>query len=187
MFKKIQFSNIPSKRTGMIALISIIAILVSACGGSTVKPSAEAPAAAPTSAPAANSPASSDSNTQNACNLLSKEDVGKVLGQDVGDAVESGMGGVCTFTSKDLTFILTVSSTGGIKFMSETLAKLGDAAQVVPGLGDQAFYNSDSKTLFALKGDAVFLFNLNNSNYQFPENGQALQKALAEQLISNLS
>lgn len=171
----------------MIALISIIAILVSACGGSAAKLPAEAPAAVPTTASAANSPASSNSNTQNACDLLSKDDVGKILGQDVVDAVESGMGGVCTFTTKDLTFILTVSSTGGIKFMPETLAKLGDVAQVVTGLGDQAFYNLDSNTLFALKGDAVFLFNLHNSNYQYPEDGQAIQKTLAEQLISNLS
>ena len=186
MYKKSQFNN-QSKQIGIIAMICGIALLISACGGSAAVSPAAPPESAPTTAPEVNPPASSNPATQSACALLSKDSVSKVLGQDIVDATESGMGGICTYTTKDLTFILTVSSTGGAKFMPETLAKLGDLALVVPGLGDQAFFNLNTNTLFALKGDAVFLFNINNSNYQYPEDGQAKQKALAEVLISNLS
>lgn len=186
MYIKSQLFKNPSKRAGIIAMICGIALLASACSGSAAVSPAAPPESAPATAPEVNPPEDSNTSTQNACALLSKDDVSKVLGQDVVDAAESGMGGVCTYTTKDLTFILTVSFTGGAKFMPETLAKLGDLALVVPGLGDQAFFNLNTNSLFALKGDAFFLFNINNSNYQYPEDGQAKQKALAEQLISNM-
>jgi hypothetical protein len=186
MFNKLQFSHFQPKRTVVVALVLGIALLASACGGAVAKPANAAPSTAPAAAKEATPPASSKSAAADACALLSKDAVGKVLGQDVVDATGKGLGGVCTYTTKDLTVNLTVSSTGGIKFMSETLTQLGNLALVVPGLGDQAYFNLNSNTLFVLKGDAVYLFNINNSSYQYPEDGQAKQKALAEELLKSL-
>jgi hypothetical protein len=81
--------------------------------------------------------------------------------------------------------------TGGAKAMATQLQRLGDLAQVVPGLGDQAFYNTNSAVaspLFLLKGDAEYLFSMSDTTYQplDPAMVQATEKALAEQLLINL-
>jgi predicted small secreted protein len=149
---------------------------------------------APVTAVAANNSQSSGANSNpsgpDACTLLTKDDVSKVLGAPVDTATGSGLGGVCTYTSKNLKIDFTVAGhTGGAKAMATTLARLGDIALVVPGLGDQAFYNTDSANgLFVLKGDAEYLFNMSDVTYQplDPNVVQATEKALAVQLLSNL-
>jgi len=131
---------------------------------------------------------SSNTSSTGACTILTQADVAKALGLTVDTAVESGLGGVCTYTTTDLTIDLTVSHTGGIKYGQETLAKLGDLALVVPGLGDQAFINTNVNTLFVLKGDGAYLISVSDSSYKLTtEDLQALEKAIGEQLISNLS
>ena len=73
--------------------------------------------------------------------------------------------------------------------MATTLARLGNVAQVVPGLGDQAFFNTNSANgLFVLKGDAQYLFNMSDTTFQplDPAMVQATEKALAVQLLSKL-
>jgi hypothetical protein len=125
-----------------------------------------------------------------ACSVLTKDDVSKVLGKPVDTATGSGMGGVCTYTSMNLTIDFTIAGhTGGTKAMATTLARLGDIALVVPGLGDQAFYNTNSANgLFVLKSDAEYLFDMSDVNYQplDPAVVQATEKALAVQLLSKL-
>ena len=62
-------------------------------------------------------------------------------------------------------------------------------ALAVPGLGDQAYYNTNSASaLFVLKGDAEFLFSMSDLNYQPLDMAtvQTTEKALAEQTLSNL-
>ena len=113
--------------------------------------------------------------------------MGSVLGLTVDSATSSGLGGVCTYLASNLSFDLTVTNTGGIQFMQQTQAKLGDLALLVPGLGDQAFFNTNSATLFVLKGDAVYLFNISDTNYQLTQEAkQPLQKGLAGLLVSKL-
>jgi glycerol-3-phosphate dehydrogenase len=73
--------------------------------------------------------------------------------------------------------------------MNTTLANLGNLALVVPGLGDLAFYNTNSaNALFVLKGDAEFLFGMSDLNYQEldPAVVQATEKSLAVKLLGNL-
>lgn len=113
-----------------------------------------------------------------------------VLGAPVDSEVESSPGGMCTYTSKNLSIqFLIAGHTGGAKVMKTTLERLGDLALVVPGLGDQAFYNTNSaNTLFLLKGDAEYNFSISDVNYQplDPEVVKATEKALAEQLLGKL-
>ena len=136
------------------------------------------------------SPSTSDSSAVDACALLTKEDVSKVLGVPVLTAESSGLGGLCTYKTEKLEILfLTAGNTGGIKAMNTTQSRLGDLALVVPGLGDLAFYNTNSaNALLLLKGDAEYNFNISDLNYQplDPAYVQATEKALAEQLLSIL-
>ena len=125
----------------------------------TQAPSGAEVADAPTQTAAA--PAS-NTNAAGACTILTQADVAKALGLTIDSAVESGLGGTCTYSTTDLTIELTFSHTGGIKSVQTTLANLGDLAVLVPGLGDQAFINTNVNTLFVLKGDAIYLISVND-------------------------
>jgi hypothetical protein len=72
--------------------------------------------------------------------------------------------------------------------MEQTPENLGDLAQLVPGLGDQAVFNTNVNTLFILKGDAAYLFSICDINYQPMDDAarQTMQTALAGQLVSHL-
>jgi hypothetical protein len=182
----------------MIVVIISVVLLVTACASPiarTTNPTGNSDnlsptsvsVTAPTQVPAEVNPAS---NTTDACTLLTKDDVSQVLGVPVDTAVASGLGGVCTYTSANLSITFTIAGhTGGIQAMNTTLANLGDLALVVPGLGDQAFYNTNSaNALFLLKGDAEYLFGMSDVNYQplDPAVVQATEKAFAVQLLSHL-
>ena len=146
------------------------ASLLAACGKST--PPGENP---------------KSSSTADACSLLAKEDVSKVLGQAVEAVTGKGLGGVCTYDTKNSRFELTVTHSGGTQYMRGIRAKLGQSALDFPGLGDEAFYNPYSYTLIVRKGDAAYLINFSDSSHQLSDKDkQAKQKALAELLMSSL-
>lgn len=199
MFTQLKLLPTRAMRVGMLLALSSIVLLAAACGGSvppTTNPvpvplanaaATAAPAVVPTSAEIATSVAS---NAAQACDLLTKDDVSQVLGAPVDTAVSSGLGGVCSYTSKNLKIDFTFAgSSGGKQAMSTTLANLGDLALLVPGLGDQAFYNTNSAdALFVLKGDAEYMFGMSDTTFQplDPAMVQATEKALALQLLSKL-
>ncbi len=198
MFKKLKISSIQPNRFRMISVMACVILLATACGSAAVTPAnptvdlgnvapTSQAVAVPTQVP---TPAGSSANTPDPCTLLSKDDVSKVLGVPVLTAELSGLGGVCTYTTSNLKIDFTTTGyTGGAKAMSTTLANLGELALVVPGLGDQAFYNTNSASaLFVLKGDAEYLFSMSDLNYQEldPAVVQATEKALAEKMLANL-
>jgi hypothetical protein len=189
------FSRNQTSRITMLAVMASLALIASACGASAANPPvANPPASAPTAGTVADTPVpalvsspTSPAAAADACTLLTNDEVGGVLGLTVDSATSSGLGGVCTYIASNLSFDLTVSNTGGIQFMQQTLTNLGDLALLVPGLGDQAFFNTNTATLFVLKGDAVYLFNISDSNYQMTQEAkQPLQKGLAEKLVNKL-
>ena len=199
MFSKLKFSPNLAVRVGILIALTSIVFIAAACASSvppTVNPPSVPPGnAAATAAPAvvptqASTPAIPSSNYPDACTVLTKDDVSQVLGTPVDTAVSSGLGGVCTYTSKNLKIDFTIAGhTGGKQAMTTTLANLGDLALLVPGLGDQAFYNTNSANgLFVLKGDAEYLFGMGDVTYQplDPTVVQATEKALAVQLLSKL-
>jgi hypothetical protein len=150
--------------------------LLGACG--------KAPAPSTDSGP---SPTSSYTSTKDACTLFTKDEVSQVLGQSVEVVEAKGLGGVCSYQTKNLHFELTVSNSGGVDYMKEIREKIGDKALSVPELGDDAFYNPFASTLIARKGDAMYLFNLNDTSHNLTdEDKQAIQKTLAKQLFSHL-
>ena len=203
MSTRIKFHPTPANRIGIMSALAGIVFLASACGSPAVSSINSVAAPVDNAAPTALSavvptqdlaPAIPSSKYPDACTVLTKDDVSKVLGTPVETAVSSGLGGVCTYTSTaaNLKIDFTIAGhTGGIQAMKTQLARLGDLALVVPGLGDQAFYNTTpdvGSPLFLLKGDAEYLFDMSDTNYQplDPAVIQATEKALAEQLLSNL-
>jgi hypothetical protein len=181
MFKNLKFPYVQPNRFWMMIVISSLAIFAVAC----------ASIAGPTANPVITSGSGAASSTKaDACTLLTKEDVNKALGVTV-DTIESkGLGGVCSYKTKNLSIDLTVLHTGGTKYLNDTIAKIGNLALLVPGLGDQAFYNTNSivNALFLRKGDAVYLISVSASGQTLtPADLQAKEKALAVQLLSHLS
>ena len=186
------------KKSKLFLFVALLlgASLLAACGqtaaptGNPAQATVAPVAATVAPVPATVAPVAANNSNPSACTLLTKDDVSKVLGTPVDTATGSGLGGVCTYTAKNLKIDFTVAGhTGGAKAMATTLARLGDIALVVPGLGDQAFYNTDSANgLFVLKGDAEYLFNMSDVTYQplDPNVVQATEKALAVQLLSHL-
>jgi hypothetical protein len=69
---------------------------------------------------------------------------------------------------------------------------IGDSPLDVPGLGDEALYHGSSKygLLLVRKGDRVYGFGVRNvtsdESISFPENVQALEKAVADLLLTRL-
>jgi hypothetical protein len=185
------------KKPVMIRYIGILvgASLLAACGTAampTTNPTAPVTAAVASVVAAAtdnpnSAPANSSSQKADACTFLSKDEVGQVLGQPVTDAVSSGLGGVCTYTSKDASVDLTVTHTGGIKYLEGLKAKIGDTILAVDGVGDAAVYNTFSSGLIFSKGDAAYIIGFSDlTHVMTPDDIQAKQKALAAVLLSHL-
>jgi hypothetical protein len=125
--------------------------------------------------------------------------VGKVLAQAVDEVRDpSPTHTLCVYQTKNLILELTfIHQFGGflnsVKFMQGTKTNnIGDSPLDVPGLGDEAFYHGASayRMLFVRKGDTVYTFGVRNvtadQSLSSPENAQAMEKALAELLISRL-
>ena len=197
MFRKGWFSLIHSSRTGLIVVVTGFALLAAACGGAVAAPTtavaANPPASQATKAPAVAlaTATSSAAKPSDACVLLPKDEVSKVLGEAVTDATSKGLGGVCSYKTASLSFELTVFKSGGTQYLQQTKAKLGALALVVAGLGDEAFYNTNSfiNTLFLRKGDAAYLVDVKadaSVKMLTPEEVQAKEKALAVQLLTHL-
>jgi len=177
-----------SNKFWMVIVVTSITLLATACGSSAATQSAAVPNSYsnPTSPP---SPTSADSSSGNAdaCMLLTLDDVSKAVGVAVDNATPSGMGGVCNYTTANLRIDLTVSHTGGTKYLLDSRAKLGSEAVDVPGLGDEALFNPFPSMLMVRKGDAVYLFSYSDSSQQLTKDDVlAKEKALAEQLLSRL-
>jgi hypothetical protein len=186
MFKKMNILAISPNRFWMKVAIACFAIFLAACSSATATPANIVNEVSTQ----VSSNASTASNSTDACTLLPKEDVSKALGMPVDSATSSGLGGVCTYIASNLKIeFTTTGQTGGQAAMATTLSSLGNLALLVPGLGDQAFYNTNSaNALFLLKGDAEYLFGISDVNYQplDPADVQAKEKALAEQLLNLL-
>jgi hypothetical protein len=143
----------------------------------------------PTTAPLATATAKpASASAKDACALLTKDEVGKIFGQAVEAATGKGLGGVCEYTTKTLGFDLTVIHTGGVKYLKTTRASLAEMGLDVPGLGDEALYNTNSSTLLVRQGEATYLITYSDSSQQLTQEVKlAKEKAFAGQLFANLA
>lgn len=200
------------KRTGMILLSGLLigASLLAACAQAPVPGAGPAAPVIATLAPLASdaplataipttSGAGSSPLTADNCTLLSKDEVGKVLGEavvDLRDPTKNGL--LCAYQTQNLILELNFLHTFGgyansVEYMKQTRANgIGDAPLDVPGLGDEAFYHGAAvyRILLVRKGDTVYSFGIRNvtadQSLASPDNAQAMEKSAADLLLPRL-
>lgn len=193
-------------KTGLFlfSVILIGAALLAACGQAAA-PNANpgAPATAPL-APAGSNPTTANSNPLSGgnCTLLSKDEVGTILGEAVVEVRDPAKdGSLCVYQTKNLILELNTQQVFGgfvdsVNFMKQIRANdiaSGDTPLDVPGLGDEAFYHGGSgyvRVLLVRKGAIVYSFGLRNVTTDYslssPDNAQVLEKTLADLLFTRV-
>jgi len=194
-------------KTSMYAFVVIMigASLLAACGqapATSANPSA--PAVAPLGQVPTAIPQSANANTAASgghCSVLSKDEVGTILGEAVVDLRDPAKdGSLCVYQTQTLILELNTQTVFGgfgdsVNFMQQIRANdvaSGDTTLEVPGLGDEAFYHGSSsyRLLMVRKGATVYSFGVRNvtadQSLSSPANSQAMEKALAELLLPRL-
>jgi hypothetical protein len=188
-------------------IILIGAFLMAACGqAATPTVNASAPAAASNTPPAQASPKPTDANppapaTAN-CALISKDEVGTILGEAVIEVRDPAKdGSLCVYQTQNLILEFNTQRVFGgfidsVNFMKQIRANYiesSDTPLEVPGLGDEAFYHGGSglvRALLVRKGAIVYSFGLRNvtadQSLSSPDNAEAMEKSLAELVLSRL-
>ena len=170
---------------------AIVAPLASVAPLATVA----APATAIPTAPAANViPV-----TGNNCTLLSKDEVGKVLGEAVVDLKDpTKKGTLCEYLTQNLIlelgFYHTFIGTGNsVNYMQQLRTDgIGVAPVEVTGLGDESLYHGESnhRVLYVRKGDTVYTIGVRNvtadNSLSSPDNALTLEKSLADLLMTRV-
>jgi hypothetical protein len=189
------------RKNGMFsfAIMLIGAILMAACGqAATPTANASAPAVA-TPAPLATAiPKTTDANSSSVatsnCSIVSKDEIGTVLGEVIVDAREKGNGTICAYQTANLILEINFLNTGGFtpeQYM-QNIRSINENGVSITGLGDDAFNTAKPAypILHVRKGNSVFTFGLRNvtadQSLSSPDNAQALEKSVAELLISRL-
>ncbi len=200
------------KKNAMFRFMGVLigASLLAACGLTPVAGASPVAPVVATVAPVASAaplatvlpqptlPASSPATGGN-CAILSKDDVGKLLGEAVVDLRDpTKHGTLCVYQTQNLILELTFLHTfAGYANSADYMQKLrtdglGVAPVDIPGLGDEALYHGDAKyrMLFFRKGDAVYTFGVRkvmaDQSIASPDNAQALEKSVADLLITRL-
>ena len=194
------------KKTGMFLLAGMLfgASLLAACGLTPVQGTSPAAPVVATAAPLATAiPPAAVANTVpvagNNCALLSKDEVGKVLGEavvDLKDPTKDGL--LCEYLTQNLIlelgFYHTFIGTGNsVNYMQQLRTDgIGVAPVEVTGLGDEALYHGDSnhRVLYVRKGDTVYTMGVVNvtadNSLSSPDNALTLEKSLADLLMTRV-
>lgn len=197
-------SGIQTNRLWTMIALSGVVLFAAACSQAAVPsanpgdPAVASQAPLPTAIPQSNN-TSSIPNTADYCSLLSKDDVGTILGEAVVDSrVPSADGSVCEYQTNSMILELTtIHNFGGfgdsVQYMESIRTNgIGDAVVDVPGLGDEAFFHGSAayRILQVRKGDTSYGFGVRNAasdqSISSPENAQALEKAMADLFFSRL-
>jgi hypothetical protein len=192
-------------KTSMYAFVVIMigASLLAACGQApATNANSNAPAVAPLGQVATTIPQSANANTAASggnCTLLSKDEVGTVLGEAVVDLRDPAKdGSLCVYQTQNLILELSIIKKFGgygdsVQYMQMTRTNgVGDAPVEVPGMGDEAFYHGSPlyRLLLVRKGATVYSFGVRNvtadQSLSSPANAQAMEKTLAELLLPRL-
>jgi predicted small secreted protein len=185
------------KKTGMFVsfVLLVSALLLAACAPATVTTSQgqdqSSGSSAVDSAPIA--PAAS-SGTGN-CSLLSKDEVGTILGQTVSEVRDEANSTICAYQTQDMILEVNFLNTGGLSaeaYMQNIRGINADRLVVVPGLGDESLYNGNANydILFMRIGDKVNTFGLRSdpsSQATIPlSDVTAKELAVAQLLVTRL-
>jgi hypothetical protein len=189
------------KKTGLFpfGMILIGTILMAACGqAATPAANGSAPAVASLAslATAIQKPtgASSASLAAGNCTILSKEDVGTVLGGAVVEVRDEAKSTICAYQTANLILEMNFLNTGamtGEQYM-QNIRSIHANGVSITGLGDDAFNNAAPAypILLVRKGNSVYSFGIRNvtadQSLSSPDSAQAMEKSVAELLLSRL-
>jgi hypothetical protein len=186
------------KKTGLFQFVLILvgAILLVACGQAAspgVIPGAQVLAPIPTETPKPADAGSLSLPTGN-CTLLSKDEIGTVLGETVVEVRDEAKNTICAFQTANLILEMNFLNTGamtGEQYM-QNIRSINENGVSITGLGDDAFNKASPvyPILIVRKGNSVYSFGLRNvtadQSLSSPDNAQELEKAIAELLLSRL-
>ena len=158
---------------------------------------------APLAAPATAIPPATAANTipvtGNNCALLSKDEVGKVLGEavvDLKDPTKDGM--LCEYQTQNLIlelgfYHIFIGTGNSVNYMQQLRTDgIGVAPVEVTGLGDESLYHGESnhRVLYVRKGDTVYTIGVRNvtadNSLSSPDNALTLEKSLADLLMTRV-
>jgi hypothetical protein len=181
----------------LITLALTAAVLLSGCAAQPARPApaadgapAEQSLSAPTAAALAE-PAQAESRPAlpEPCALLTQADLAQVLPESFSEGEASQMpvteGATfipknCAFHSGDKQIVLTIFLASTYQEHKE-LAAIGEAPQVVGGVGEEAFWDSDSQGLTVLKGQFVVTLG-----FSFMDASPDIATSLVQQALSRL-
>jgi predicted small secreted protein len=195
------------KKSKLFLFVALLlgASLLAACGqtaaptGNPAQATVAPVAATVAPVPATVAPVAANNSNPSACTLLTKDDVSKVLGEAVVDTRDPSKKGIlCVYQTKNLILEMnTLHAFGGwgnsVEYMKQTRVDgVGEPALDVLGLGDEAFYHGSAayRLLLVRKGETVYSTGVRNvtadQSLSSPDNAQAMEKALAELVLSHL-
>jgi hypothetical protein len=190
-------------------LFLVLAVLLAACSpaAASIAPAANPNAnpvdtAIPPQAAASPIPTVASSNPVAAanCTVLSKDEVGAIMGETVLDVRDPAKdGSLCVYQTQSLILELNtqtifggyVDSVNFMKQFRDLYTANGDTPLDVPELGDEAFYHGGSgfiRALFVRKGAVVYSFAIRNittdNTLSSPANVEPMEKALADLILT---
>jgi len=183
----------------LLALAFAAGLLLSGCAAEQAQPAAlveESPAdptdPAPTRAvaPTAATTAESSASLPEPCTLLTQADLANALAEpfQAGEAGElpAGSGAAfipknCAFQSDDKQIVLTLIPASSPYQEQRETAVFANALQAVGGLGDEAFWESDSNELWVVQGQSTVVLG-----FYFMESSADAAKPLMQQVLSRL-
>ena len=134
--------------------------------------------------PPTNSKSAETVSSIDPCSLLTKEEVGTVLGQEVSEVkVRSAPKPNCQYSVGDgavTVFVFTDPSAAGGFQTGKTMQDVHTEA--VTGLGNEAYWTPDIKTLNVLKGNVYFTVQF----YGVSSGSKETMKALAQKAATRL-
>jgi hypothetical protein len=180
------------KKTVLFGVLGLVigAVLLAACSPVVAPASQGSSSNATDSAPAAPAAGTASGN----CALLSKDEVGAILGETVTEVRDEAKHTICAYQTQNMILEVNFLNTGGVTavdYMNNVRSINGNNVPV-PGLGTEAFYNGNASydILLVRTGNSVNTFGLRSD----PSSQVALSQAdvqaktlaVAQLLVSRL-
>ena len=180
------------KKTGMFVTLGLVigAVLLASCAPAIAATSQSSNSNAPDSAPSAPAAAVASGN----CTLLSKDEVGTILGETVTEVRDEAKSTICAYQTQNMILEVNFLNTGGLTAVQylDSIRSINANNVPVPGLGTDALYNGNANydILLVRTGDLVNTFGLRSDPSSQVTLSQAdveaKELAVAQLLVSRL-
>ena len=181
------------KKTGLYVAFGFLigAVLLTACAPAVATASQSPDSNTGNSAP----PVPVSSNASGNCSILSKDEMGAILGETVTEVRDEASSTICVFQTQNMIMEVNFLNTGGLsatQFMDAKRSINPENVVSVAGLGDDAFYSGNAAYMILLvrTGSSVNTFGLRAADGSTlvisASDAQAKELAAAQLLIPRL-